>query len=171
MAFTVEVLFEDLTPTRQRNYDTNGWLAPAAVALKRGTMVSVDTGRTLKQVDDADDPEYLGMLGQNVKNLSGGPISGIRDLVTTDRNFGDTVLVIKGGPGTTIRLGQQNATDKGAGWVVGSAITAGVDIYLTADGGVTDTALNAHQAGNAHTAVSAAADVLEFTFNVTPEDV
>jgi hypothetical protein len=166
MAFNSETHFEDLTPSPLRSWDTTGWTAPAATEIKGGTMVSHNTGtaRLIEVVNDADETNYLGMLAQSIKDLDGGPIEGIRDLVTNDRDFGQVVAIIKGGPGNIIRIGAQDATDTQAGYVVD--ITNGDDLYLSADGGITNVPTGAHYVGIAHTSADFSdGDILEMTFN------
>ena len=59
MAFTAETLFEDMTPTHQRSWDNAGYLAPAAVEVKKGTVMEFDgtTSLLLKVSDAAGTPE------------------------------------------------------------------------------------------------------------------
>ena len=147
MAFTAETLFEDMTPTHQRSWDNAGYLAPAAVEVKKGTVMEFagTTSLLLEVADTNGAPVIAGLLGQTVRNLDGGPISGIRDLVTTDRDYGDTVSLIRGSNVTVIRMAAQNGTDYQCGW--SGTIVHGTTLYpmhhaAACDGGITDNVID-----------------------------
>lgn len=98
-------------------------------------------------------------------------IEGIRDLVTNDRDYSDTVSLIRGSNVTKLRMGKQNGTDYQCGWVVSGAIAVDTTLYPSthggnADGGVTDVNTSTVAIGKSLSAVSATADILTFIFNL-----
>lgn len=175
MAFTNETYFEDITPNHQRTWDNGGYLAPASVEVKAGTLMELDGSSSLllKVADTTPGtPAIIGMLGMTVRNLDAGPIEGLRDLVTLDRNYGDTVPLIRGSSVTKIRLGRQDASDAQAGWEIGSSITHGAPLYPSlsgggaCDGGVSQDNSGVTVVGRALSSPTAATDILTMIFNI-----
>jgi hypothetical protein len=175
MAFTSETLFEDITPSHQRTWDNAGYLAPSASEVKAGTLMEFAGSSTLLlEVADTTPgtPDIVGMLAQTVRNLDGGPIEGIRDLVTTDRDYSDVVTLVRGSNVTKIRLGRQDATDTQAGWEVGAALTHGALVYPSlngagaCDGGVSQDSSGVTVVGRSLSSPSAATDILTMIFHI-----
>lgn len=170
MAFTAETLFEDVS---RKSWVNAGFLAPSATEVKAGTVMYLSsTSSLLLAVVTGASPTVAGLLGQTVRNLDTGPISGIRDLVTTDRNYSDTVSLIRGSNDTVVRMGQQNSTDKQCGWDVRSAINVNTPLYTAsttdevhANGGVYDLSTTQTLVGKSLSQVSVAADILTMIFN------
>lgn len=178
MAFTNETLFEDMTPSTQKTWDNAEYLAPAAVEVKAGTLMELaGTGALLLEVADTTPgtPDIVGMLAMTVRNLDGGPIEGMRDLVTMDRDYGDTVPLIRGNNVTKIRLGRQDATDAQAGWEVGATLTHGALVYPSmstgvgagdCDGGVSQHSNGVTVVGRSLSSPTAATDILTMIFHI-----
>lgn len=175
--------FKDRTPGR-REYDNATFSVSSPT--KKGTVVIVDSGNANKvKVADvaitcSGDADWVGLpklLAQNVRDIDTGYVEGYRKGINSDINLSDQVALIHL-PGSILEIGQQNSTDKQAGWV-GSA-TRGDRLYAScntvtgaADGGIWNTSTFTNSAseacfsipiGEARNSVSASTDVLKFEF-------
>lgn len=170
MAFTAETLFEDLT---RKSWMNAGFLAPSATEVKKGTVMAfAGTSSLLLAVVSGASPAVVGLLAQTVRNLDGGAIEGVRDLVTTDRNYSQTVSLIRGGNDVVVRMGKQNGTDYQCGWAINTAINVGTSLYTSshggaaaADGGVYDLSTTQTLIGKSLAVVSGTTDILTMIFN------
>lgn len=177
------VSFKDATPGH-REYDSGNWVCSSPV--KKGTLVITSAAGYLKVADtvltSAGDTDWTGpvkILVQNVRDIDTGAYAeGFRKLVKSDANIGDKVAVIDT-PGALIEIGQQNSTDKQAGWT-GPDISAGDRLYAAVtttdgkqNGGIWNLASQATSVGTvycapvgeARTAASSSTDVLKFRYN------
>lgn len=153
---------------------------------KKGTVMVPDTSNagkakvadvTITCAGDADWVRPL-ILIQNIRDYDTGAVEGWRDQVNSDANLND-VIAAAFQPGMEFKIGQQNSTDKQAGWV--GSITRGDRLYGScntisgaADGGIWNLATFTNSAnatcyalpvGWAKNSVSASTDVLEAVYD------